>query len=82
MDAIDDLEDDKKSGAYNPLIFRERGLEGLEAVLYNYLGNVSNGIDLLDIKKNKGIINNIVMLGLRGRTDGLLKKGKENGRSI
>lgn len=77
MDALDDYEDDKKSGSYNPLIYRVQGLDGLEDVIYNYLGNVSSSLDLLDIKKNKGIIDNIVMLGLRGRTDGLLKKGEE-----
>lgn len=77
MDALDDYEDDKKSGSYNPLIYRAQGLDGLEDVIYNYLGHVSSSLDLLDIKKNKGIIDNIVMLGLRGRTDGLLKKGEE-----
>ena len=77
MDALDDYEEDKKSGSYNPLIYRKQGMDGLEDVIYNYLGNVSSSLDLLDIKKNKGIIDNIVMLGLRGRTDGLLKKGEE-----
>ena len=76
MDALDDFEDDEKSGSYNPLIYREMKREGLEDVLYNYLGHVSSSLDLLDIKKNKGIIDNIIMLGLRGRTDGLLKKGE------
>ena len=73
MDALDDLEDDKKSGSYNPLLYREGGAEGIEETLYNYLGRVSAAVDLLAIKKNKGIIDNVVLLGLRGRTDSLLK---------
>lgn len=79
MDAIDDLEDDKKSGCYNPLIYREGGTEGLEDTIYNYLGRVEMASDMLDIKKNKGIIENVILLGLRGRTDSLLKKGTEDG---
>ena len=77
MDAVDDLEKDRKSGAYNPLIYREGGSEDLEDTLYNYLGRVSAAIDLLDIKKNKGIIDNVVLLGLRGRTVSLLNKDSD-----
>ena len=72
MDALDDLEDDRKSSSYNPLIYREGGKEGLEDTLYNFLGRVSASIDLLDIKKNKGIIDNVILFGLRGRTESLL----------
>ena len=78
MDALDDLEDDRKSGSYNPLIYRLGGKEGIEDTLYNYLGRVSAAIDLLDIKKNKGIIDNVVLLGLRGRTDSLLKSDENS----
>lgn len=72
MDALDDLEKDKKSGSYNPLIYRDRGAEGLNDLLYNYLGDVSSAIDLLEIRKNKGIIDNIVWNGLRARTEVML----------
>ena len=82
MDALDDLEDDRKSGSYNPLIYRKKGKEGLEDLLYNYLGQVSNAIDLLEIKKNQGIIDNVIWNGLRARTDLLLKERDNNGRSI
>ena len=76
MDALDDYEEDIEKKKYNPLIYRERGLEGLDDLLYNHLGRVSQAVDLMDIKKNKGIIDNIILLGLRGRTEGLLKKVK------
>jgi len=84
MDALDDLDDDKKSGSYNPLIYRDGGAGGAEDTLYNYLGRVSAAVDLLAIKKNKGIIDNVVLLGLRGRTDSLLKsdeKSDEEGKN-
>ncbi|MBP3816492.1 MAG: hypothetical protein J6H21_06475 [Firmicutes bacterium] len=81
MDALDDFDKDKKSGSYNPLFYRERGREGLEDLLYTYLGNISGAVDLLDIRKNKGIIDNVIWNGLRARTD-LLLQGENNGRSI
>ncbi len=72
MDALDDFDDDKKSGRYNPLIYREKGKEGIEDLIYNYLGDISKAVDLLDINKNNGIIDNIIWKGLRARTDLLL----------
>ena len=72
MDALDDLEKDRKSGSYNPLIYRERGTCGVDDLLYNYLGQISNAIDLLEIRKNKGIIENVIWNGLRARTESLL----------
>lgn len=80
MDALDDLEEDKKSGAYNPLIYRDGGTENLEDTIYNYLGRVSMAVDMLDIKKNKGIIDNVILLGLRGRADSLIKKDSQEGK--
>ena len=78
IDAIDDLEKDKKKGSFNPLISRERGLDGLDILLYNYLGEVMNAVDLMDIQKNRGIIENVILLGLRARTELLLnREGKE-----
>ena len=77
MDAVDDYEKDLKSGSYNPLIYRNRGFDGLEDLLYRYLGNISSAIDLLDIPQNKGIIENVIWNGLRARTDLLLKEKNE-----
>ena len=73
MDAFDDLEKDRKSKSYNPFIYRERGIEGVDDLLYNYLGQVSNAIDLLEIHKNKGIIENVIWNGLRARMELLLQ---------
>lgn len=72
LDALDDLEDDEKKGRYNPLRYRENGAMGLSSVLYHYLARLMNALDLLDIQRNKGIIDNILLLGMRARTDALL----------
>ena len=78
MDALDAIEDDKKTGSYNPLLYREGGKDGIEDTLYNYLGRVSAALDLLAIKKNKGIIDNVVFLGIRGRTESVLESEEED----
>lgn len=74
VDALDDWEKDQKDGSYNPLIYRKNGLEGIGDILYNYLAEVAKAYDLLDIKKNRGIIENIIFMGLRRRTDLILKE--------
>ncbi|MEF9922291.1 MAG: DUF5685 family protein [Anaerovoracaceae bacterium] len=89
IDATDDLETDIKSGAYNPLIYRfeydgkkesagefwDRIKEQVEFSLFQYLAQMSNAYDLLGVKKNQGIIENIVFMGLRRRTETILEKG-------
>ena len=60
--------------SYNPLIYREEGRDNLEDTLYNHLGRVFMAVDMLDIRKNKGIIDNVILFGLRGRTDSMLNK--------
>jgi hypothetical protein len=42
--------------------------------LNNYLAEIVNAYDLLPIKRNQGIIENILLMGLRQRTDVLLKE--------
>ena len=74
VDALDDWEKDRKDGSYNPLIYRKNGLEGIEDILYNYLAEMAKAYDLLEIKKNRGIIENIIFMGLRRRTDLILKE--------
>ena len=74
IDALDDYEEDEKNGSYNPLRLRGNGLEGIEELLYNYLAEMVNAYDLLEIKKNRGIIENIIFMGLRLRTDAVLKE--------
>ena len=89
MDAWEDLEKDIASGAYNPLIyrfgfiqdsetetaegFRDRIRESVEFNLMTYLSMIGSAVDLLELKGNKGIIENIVFMGLLRRTEDALK---------
>ncbi len=96
MDAWDDLEDNIKTGAYNPLIyryeydgvesaetFRERIKSTCEWHLLVCCEEMGKALDLLEIKKNSGIIENIVYLGLLRRTEKVLgKEDKSNGESL
>ena len=79
MDAIDDIEDNIESGAYNPLLyrfdyrpgeagFRERIMETCRFNLFHYLGEIGKAVDLLSLKKNRGVIENIIYKGLLRRT--------------
>lgn len=91
MDAWEDLEKDIESGAYNPLIYRhgfgrsdrdetaaglrERIRENVEFNLMMYLASMSSALDLLELNGNKGIIDNIIGMGLLRRTEEALGKG-------
>ena len=78
IDAFDDYEQDCEKDEYNPLKYRKSGLEGMDILLYNYLAETVSAYDLLDIKKNKGIIDNILFKGLRLRTDAIVKERTTN----
>lgn len=79
IDALDDLTEDKKTGNYNPFAYiqADRVYSLARSLLYHALGEMSRALDLLDIRKNRGIIENIVYLGLRSKTDQILEKGEE-----
>lgn len=88
MDAIEDIEENIESGAYNPLLyrfaykpgetaFRERIMETCRFNLLHYLGEIGKASDLLSIRKNRGIIENIVYKGLLKRTEKLLTQKEE-----
>ena len=78
-DALDDCEKDQKSGSYNPFIYREKGTEGAENVLYTCLTELAKSYELLDVKKHKGVLDNIIYMGLGRKSDILL--GKEKGEN-
>lgn len=91
MDAFEDIEENLEKGTYNPLLyrfeydkkresisqFRERIKDTVSFNLIHYLAEISNAMDLLDIKKNKGIVENIVYFGLRKRTEQVLNNEKK-----
>lgn len=86
MDAYEDIEENIKKNTYNPLLYRFEYVKIKESIddfkkriknvvefnLMHYLAEISNAVELLDIKKNKGIIENIVYFGLRKRTEQIL----------
>jgi len=82
IDALDDYEKDQKDGSYNPLIYRKNHLEGIDDLLYNYLAEISNAYDLLAVKKYGGIVENIIFMGIRRRTDLILAERTKNEQSI
>ncbi|MCI9626159.1 MAG: hypothetical protein HFI90_05190 [Clostridia bacterium] len=72
-DAIDDFEKDREKGQYNPFSTREEILGSAVPLWYN-LGEAAKAYELLDLKKNKGLLDNIIYLGLQGTTRRLLEK--------
>lgn len=94
IDAVDDIEDNIKSGAYNPLLYRFRYDESTESAarfrkridgdlrfnLFHYLAVASNCLADLDIKKNQGIIDNIIYFGLNRKTEEILTRVEEKKR--
>lgn len=96
IDAVDDIEENIESGAYNPLLyrfdyegqvsgdadllfetpqqFRERIREPLEFNLYQYLAVLADQTRSLDIKKNQGIIDNVIYFGMNRKTEEIVSK--------
>ncbi len=103
IDAVDDIEENIESGAYNPLLyrfeykgmadgeadgetetpreFRERIRENLEFNLYHYLSVLSEQTGSLDIKKNRGIIDNVIYFGMNRKTEEIINQKKAKGES-
>ena len=89
-DAFDDLEEDMTSGSYNPFVcrfaaelaadiqltFKDRIRDRATFVLMTSLSEIGKAYDLLDIKKNGGILENIIYFGLLRRTENLLSAGQ------
>ena len=90
IDAVDDIEENLESGAYNPLLFRfdydvstetpaefrERIDEQVRFNLFQYLAVVGDTVGRLDIRKNSAIIDNVIYLGMNRRTEEVLKRIK------
>lgn len=87
LDAFDDIEKDIKGKKYNPLIyqfkygggdisgFKNEIREKAEFNLTYSLNEISRGFELLDIKMNKGILENIIYLGMLRKTEKILGTG-------
>lgn len=77
IDALDDYDKDLQKDNYNPLIYRKNHLEGIDVLLYNCLGEIAAAYDLLELKKNTAIVENIIFMGLRTCTDRILRERTE-----
>ena len=87
LDAYDDLEKDCKKKVYNPFIFQYNYQEGdiselkerirprVEFSLTFTLNEISKAFELLDLKENRGIVENIVYMGMLRKTEQILKTG-------
>jgi hypothetical protein len=87
LDAFDDLEKDIKAGSYNPLIFQYKYKGGdlaefrtqirdkVEFNLTYSLNEISRAFELLDVKANKEILENIIYMGMLRKTEKILGTG-------
>lgn len=81
IDALDDLKEDIKKGSYNPLK-NAFDIDAVRFALYSYLDNLTKAYELMEIKKNKGLLDNIIYLGLANKTETVLKGENKNEGSI
>jgi len=94
VDAFDDLVDDIRKNKYNPIRyafgydgedvvqFKEEISDNVRFMLYSYLENITKAYELLEVKKNKGILDNIIYLSLADKTEKLLRGEKVDERSV
>ncbi|HHV60225.1 MAG TPA: hypothetical protein GXX49_08080 [Clostridiaceae bacterium] len=93
IDAFHDIERDIKSNSYNPLIyqykyteneniadFKNRIKKDMEFTLTYSLNEISKAFELLDVKRNRGLVENIIYMGMLRQTELVLNnincKGK------
>ena len=82
MDAYEDLDEDYKKGRYNPFIEyinnKEELKQRVDRLISISLGLLASSIDNLNLRVNRGIIENIVYSGVYLRYKNILQKGCEN----
>lgn len=84
IDAFNDIEKDCKNKSYNPFLSKYNNniddhkkelSTKLDLSLTYTLSSIASSYELLDIYKNKGILDNIIYLGLKHKQDLILTKG-------
>ena len=81
-DALDDLDDDKKKGNYNPFIFGgENAEKEAKSVLFLTVAELFDDLDLMELDKYKEIVENTISLGLKSEVERIITKkgGDKNG---
>ena len=90
-DALDDIGEDAKKGAYNPFLLLYRGeipseaeLENISLALKNELFGLEAALDLVDFGENetaKNILYNIIYLGIPAKAKAIAEKYLTYGKS-
>lgn len=91
MDALDDLEDDRKSGGYNAFLLRlgdepptDEKLRELreygKGVLNVTVAEMGVTYELLELRRYKSILDNILYLGLPHSAEEMLRREGKNGK--
>lgn len=85
IDAADDLQKDEKSGNYNPFLrrFGRDKAAIIASARYNLLSSAAGAgkaLDLLDLKRHGGILENVIYLGMPERAEKVLAKLEEENR--
>lgn len=76
-DALDDLEQDKKSGDYNPFLYSGNSAAfDAKASIFLTTAEIESDFDLLTLCKYKEILSNIFTLGLRAEAQHIITKQK------
>lgn len=94
IDAYDDLEKDIRMNMYNPFIytfeynggdiieFKNSVKDNTRFTLIKCLDEISKAYELLNIKKNNGLIENIIYIGMKHKTESILEGRCCNDKSI
>ena len=94
IDAYDDLEKDIKMNKYNPFIytfeyaggdvieFKNSIKDNARFTLIKCLDEISKAYELLNIKKNNSLIENIIYIGMKQKTESILEGRCCNDKSI
>lgn len=78
LDAVCDLEEDKKKERYNPLISCEDAKMRAERNIYMCINEAINAFELINIKQYKNILGNIIYMGM----EDTFKRSKTNEKSV
>ena len=73
-DAVDDLEKDRESGAFNPLLHAAPETDAA-SLLRMTIAEIGYAYDLLEPRYYRGVLDNIIHLGLQSTADRLTGKG-------
>ncbi len=77
-DALDDYNDDLKSGNYNPIISKGCACEDVKPLLYMCSQEIASCFELLNFNRYKSILENIIYLGMNEKVKSLTNKEEDS----